>query len=221
MPLEAPPFRFQLVGTAQSGDFLSQAKSAYTATWGLRRMRALGGVIALAVAGCAATQVDPPVQRIAFDGLMDLTRPGIHFTVSSEPSLVCEAHHAGSRLPDSLSLQLNCNDEIAGTLSVTKAADVRGAVTLSDNRMGDVIFTRIEPQRIAAAPTPATTGVAPPVSTITATTIHAPQVGRSGPVHVRAHYRRGTSVRGHYRKGKWVSGHSRKGSSVRSYSRRR
>jgi hypothetical protein len=182
---------------------------------------ALAGALALALEACAtAPPPAAPPERLSFAGTLDLSQPGIGFHLTHESGLACDARYSLGRLPETVTLPLSCNEEQSGTLTVAKATDIRGAVTLADGRMGDAIFVPpIAPRVAVVAPPPVAASAPPPVAAVSFVT--PPRVVRTGPVYVRSHYRRGGHVRGHYRKGKWVSGHSRRGTTVRGHYRRR
>lgn len=184
----------------------------------------LAGALALALGACAsAPPPAAPPERLSFNGTLDFSRPGIGFNLSHESGLICDARYGSGRLPETVTLPLNCNENQSGTLTVANAADIRGVIALADGRVGDAIFERPTPPppvvAVAPAPSPVVAPPPPPVAAVSVVT--PPREARTGPVYVRSHYRRGGYVRGHYRKGKWVSGHSRRGTTVRSYYRRR
>jgi hypothetical protein len=178
----------------------------------------------LVLAGC--TSAPPPApEPLALNGTLDLSKPGIGIRVADiSETLVCEAHYASSKLPETFSLPLTCSEGRSGTLYLTKALELRGTVTFVGGQLADVTF----PSPAAPAPTVAPTVVAPapsvsysPPPSSRATTYVRHRSGSTGYVYVRAHTRHATYVRPHYRNGRYVSGHYRSGSSVRGHYRRR
>lgn len=194
-------------------------------------------VTALLCAGCATGGVQAPAtpapERLNFDGTLDLTGKGVGFSLAHASGLTCRARYESGRLPEAVTLPLGCTEqqtEFAGTLAVVKAADLRGAVTLADGRVGDVVFVRPAAAPVVAAPVtsppplvsapppvPVTVTVAPPLTVVV---VPGPVV-HTGPIRVRSHYRRGGHVRGHYRAGRYVRPHYRSGTTVRAHARRR
>jgi hypothetical protein len=189
---------------------------------------ALAGVV---LAGCASAPPPPPApEPLALTGTLDLSKPGIGIRVADvSETLLCETHTASGKLPETLSLPLICSEGRSGTLTLTKAPELRGTVTLIGGQVGDVTF--------APPATPAPAPAAPPPVAAPAVVVPAPSVSYAPPpthrasvrhrsastgyVYVRAHTRRATYVRPHYRSGRYVSGHYRSGSSVRGHYRRR
>jgi hypothetical protein len=191
-------------------------------------MLALAGVI---LAGCASAPPPPPApEPLALSGTLDLSKPGIGIRVADvSETLVCETHYASGKLPETLSLPLTCSEGRSGTLTLTKAPELRGTVTFVGGQLGEVTF--------APPATPVPPPAAPPPAVAPAVVVPAPSVSYSAPpahrvtvrhrsastgyVYVRAHTRRATYVRPHFRAGRYVSGHYRSGSSVRGHYRRR
>jgi hypothetical protein len=181
------------------------------------------------LAGCASAPAPPAPEPLALYGSLDLSKPGIGIRVADvSEALVCEAHYASGKLPETLSLPLTCSEGRFGTLYLTKAPEgLRGTATFVGGQFGDVTFP---PPPVSAPPaTPAP--VATPAVVVPAPSVsYAPPAHRvyvrhrslsSGSVYVRAHTRRATYVRPHYRNGRYVSGHYRSGSHVRAHYRRR
>lgn len=183
----------------------------------------------LILTGCASVPAPAP-EPLALNGTLDLGKPGIGIRVADiSETLVCEAHYASGKLPETLSLPLTCSEGRSGTIYLTKAPELRGTVTFVSGQLGEVTFT--PPAALAPAPAAPPPAVTPPVI------VPAPSVSYSAPpthrayvrhrsvstgyVHVRAHTRRATYVRPHYRNGRYVSGHYRSGSHVRAHYRRR
>ncbi len=179
------------------------------------RRRAFLILVAGALAGCGFNGPPPPAvpppERLLFDGRLDLANPGIGFVLTHPSGLVCSGHFDGSRLPDTVTLALACNDQETGTLAVVKAEDIRGSVTLSSGRLGDVTFAPPAPP----PPPVQTTAPAAPI-VLPVAPAHA-----SGPVYVHSYYRRGGNVRGYYRNGHYVQPHHRSGGVVHAHYRRR
>jgi hypothetical protein len=188
---------------------------------------ALAGVV---LAGCASAPPPPAPEPLALNGTLDLSKPGIGIRVADlSETLVCETHTASGKLPETLSLPLTCSEGRSGTLTLTKAPELRGTVTFTGGQLGDVTFA--PPATLTPPPAAPPPAVAPPVI------VPAPSVSTSAPpthhtyvrhrsastgyVYVRAHTRRATYVRPHYRAGRYVSGHYRSGSHVRAHYRRR
>jgi hypothetical protein len=188
---------------------------------------ALAGVV---LAGCASAPPAAAPEPLALNGTLDLSKPGIGIRVAdASETLVCETHTASGKLPETLTLPLTCSEGRSGTLTLTKAPELRGTVTFVGGQLGEVTFA---PPAIAAPPPSAL-----PPAVAPAVVVPAPSVSYSAPpahrvtvrhrsastgyVHVRAHTRRATYVRPHYRNGRYVSGHYRSGSSVRAHYRRR
>jgi hypothetical protein len=191
-------------------------------------------VLALAsvvLAGCASAP--PPVapEPLALNGSLDLSKPGIGIRLADvSEALVCEAHYASGKLPETLSLPLTCSEGRSGTLYLTKAGEaLRGTVTLVGGQFGDVTFPPPPPpiSTPPAAPAPVAAPVVVPAPSVSYAPPPAHRVyvrhrsSSSGSVYVRAHTRRATYVRPHYRNGRYVSGHHRSGSHVRAHYRRR
>ncbi len=187
---------------------------------------ALAGVV---LAGCASAPPPAP-EPLALNGTLDLSKPGIGIRVADvSETLVCETHYASGKLPETLSLPLTCSEGRSGTLTLTKAPELRGTVTFVGGQLGDVTF--LPPATLAPPP------VAPPPAVAPAVIVTAPSASYTPPpahrttvrhrsastgyVYVRAHTRRATYVRPHYRNGRYVSGHYRSGSHVRAHYRRR
>jgi hypothetical protein len=188
---------------------------------------ALAGVV---LAGCASAPPPPAPEPLALNGTLDLSKPGIGIRVADvSETLICEAHTASGKLPETLSLPLTCSEGRSGTLYLTKTPDLRGTVTFIGGQLGDVTFA---PPAIPAPPPAAPAPVVAPAVVVPAPSVSysAPPTHRAyvrhrsistGYVYVRAHTRRATYVRPHYRNGRYVSGHYRSGSSVRAHYRRR
>jgi hypothetical protein len=187
---------------------------------------ALAGIV---LAGCASAPPPPAPEPLALNGTLDLSKPGIGIRVADvSETLVCEAHTASGKLPETLNLPLTCSEGRSGTLYLTKAAELRGTVTFTGGQLGDVTFAPPAiPAPPPAAPPPV---VAPAVVPAPSVSYSAPPTHRAyvrhrststGYVYVRAHTRRATYVHPHYRNGRYVSGHYRSGSSVRAHYRRR
>jgi hypothetical protein len=177
--------------------------------------------VAAVVAGCASSPPSPP-PPIAFIGELDVSRPGIDFLITDAAgTLKCSAHSTSGKLPAALSLPLTCEDGQTGTLNVTKAPDLRGAVIFSNGTTGEVTFAALPappPIAVASPPPPPPVVVSSPVPVRTYRTYSR---ARYSTGYVRPHYRRSTYVRGYYRNGHYVSGHTRRGSHVRGHYRRR
>jgi hypothetical protein len=176
----------------------------------------------LALTGCASAPPPAP-EPLALNGALDLSKPGIGIRVADiSETLVCEAHYAPGKLPETLSLPLICSEGRSGTLYLTKAPELRGTVTFVGGQLGEVTF--LPPAAPAPAVAAAVVVPAPPVSYSPPPSGRATTHVRHRRVltgYVRAHTRRATYVRPHYRSGKYVSGHYRSGSSVRGHYRRR
>ncbi|HEV7599371.1 MAG TPA: hypothetical protein VGO49_03830 [Bradyrhizobium sp.] len=185
----------------------------------------------LVLTGCAAAPAPAP-EPLALNGTLDLSKPGIGIRVADiSETLVCEAHYASGKLPETLSLPLTCSEGRSGTLYLTKAPELRGAVTFVGGQLAEVTFAppaapAPPPPAPAPAvaspvlvPAPSVSTSAPPYHRSTGQVRHRP--ASTGYVYVRAHTRRATYVRPHYRAGRYVSGHYRSGSSVRAHYRRR
>jgi hypothetical protein len=178
--------------------------------------------VSVVLAGCASAPPPAP-EPLALNGTLDLSKPGIGIRVAdSSETVVCEAHYASGKLPETLSLPLTCSEGRSGTLYLTKAPELRGTVTFVGGQLGEVTF--LPPTAPAPAVAPAVVVPAPSVSyspppSGRATTYIRHRSGSTG--YVRAHTRRATYVRPHYRNGRYVSGHYRSGSSVRGHYRRR
>jgi hypothetical protein len=179
-------------------------------------------VLGVVLVGCASAPPPAP-EPLALNGTLDLSKPGIGIRVANiSETLVCEAHTALGRLPETVSLPLTCSEGRSGTLYLTKAPELRGTVTFVGGQFGEVTFAA--PAAPAPALAPAIVVPAPSVSTSPppyrrATTYVRHRSASSG--YVRAHTRRATYVRPHYRNGRYVSGHYRSGSSVRGHYRSR
>jgi hypothetical protein len=103
-------------------------------------------VLAISCAGCATTSPAPKLERLDFKGEMDLSGRGVGFMVTHQNGLICEGRYGSGRLPSSASIDVTCNDKQTGVLIVTKTEGIRGTVTLSDQRQGDVTFEPLRPQ---------------------------------------------------------------------------
>jgi hypothetical protein len=184
--------------------------------------RAVLVAASLVLTGCASAPPPAP-EPLALNGTLDLSKPGIGIRVADiSETLVCDAHYASGKLPETLSLPLTCSEGRSGTLYLTKGPELRGTVTFVGGQLADVTFP--PPAAPAPAVAPAAVVPAPSVS------YSPPPAGRTTTYvrhrsastgYVRAHTRRATYVRPHYRNGKYVSGHYRSGSSVRGHYRRR
>ena len=168
-----------------------------------------------ALAGCATAPPPAPPSPIALIGTVDISKPGVEFLITDAAgTLRCSAHSATGRIPEALTLPLNCEPGPAGTLNLTKAPDLHGSVVFDNGTLGDVTFAPP-----AAAP--------PPPPPIAVAQVYPTTVGRSysrthySTGYVRPHYRSGGYVRPHFRNGHYVSGHYRSGAHVRGYYRRR
>jgi hypothetical protein len=188
---------------------------------------ALAGI---ALAGCASAPPPPAPEPLALNGTLDLSKPGIGIRIADlSETLVCETHYASGKLPETLSLLLTCSEGRSGTLTLTKAPELRGTVTFVGGQRGDVTFA--PPVTPAPPPTAAPPAVAPavvvppPSASYSSPPVHRATVrhrsASTGYVYVRAHTRRATYVRPHYRNGRYVSGHYRSGSHVRAHYRGR
>ena len=173
------------------------------------------GVLALcaALAGCATAPPPASPTPIALIGTLDLSKPGVNFLIiDAAETLRCSAHSASGKIPEALSLPLTCENGQAGTLNLTKAPDLQGAIAFENGTAGDVTFSMPPPPPpVAAAPPPVYgTGV-----------VRSYSRSHYSTGYVRPHYRRGGYVRPHFRNGHYVSGHYRSGSHVRAHYRRR
>jgi hypothetical protein len=178
----------------------------------------------LILAGRASAPSSAP-EPLTLNGTLDLGKPGIGIRVADIPeTLVCEAHYASGKLPETLSLPLTCSEGHSGTLYLTKSPELRGTITFVGGQIGEVTFP--PPAAPAPAVAPAIVVPAPSVSYSSSPSGRATIYVRhrsvsTGYVYVRAHTRRATYVRPHYRNGRYVSGHYRSGSSVQGHYRRR
>lgn len=98
--------------------------------------------VAIACASCSTgglvTSAQP--ERLAFVGTLDLAGQGVGFLLTHTSGLSCSGRYPSGKLPASVSVDVTCGDELTGVLTVIKANDLRGVVSLSDNRQGDVVF---------------------------------------------------------------------------------
>ena|SRR5665213_181317 len=102
--------------------------------------------VAIACSGCATAPTAPPPpavpEPLVFTGTLDLSGQGVGFVITHASGLSCTGRYGSGRLPDPVSVEVTCNDEQTGTLTVTKTAGMRGDVTLSDGRQGIVTFAQ-------------------------------------------------------------------------------
>jgi len=145
------------------------------------------GAAALALTSCATAPpiFAPPVTapaRMTFKGTLDLSQPGIGFHLTHVSGLACDAHYDAGRLPETVTVPLNCRDQQKGTLTVVKAATLSGTVALSDGRVGDVTF---DPPLARVATTTPVVNAPPSIRPTTAAVrTHTPRGGcgsRGGP----------------------------------------
>src|ERR1700712_590869 len=88
---------------------------------------ALAGAV---LAGCASALPPPAPEPLALNGTLDLSKPGIGIRVADvSETLVCETHTTWVKFPETLSLPLTCLEGRSGTLTLTKAPELRGTVT--------------------------------------------------------------------------------------------
>ena len=71
---------------------------------------------------------------------MDRLVQGVGFLITHASGLSCSGRYPSGHLPEQFSVEIKCNDELTGLMNATKAEGVRGVVTLSDERQGDVAF---------------------------------------------------------------------------------
>src|SRR5882757_6977490 len=115
------------------------------------------------LAGCASAPPPPAPEPLALNGTLDLSKPGIGIHVADvSETLVCDAHYASGKLPETLSLPLTCSEGRSGTLYLTKAPELRGTVTFVGGQLGEVTF--LPPAAPAPAVAPAVVVPAPSAS---------------------------------------------------------
>src|SRR5882757_6778034 len=94
----------------------------------------------LVLTGCASAPPPAP-ELLALNGMLDLSKPGIGIRVADiSETLVCEAHYASGKLPETLSLALTCSEGRFGTLYLTKSPELKGTVTFVGGQLGEVTF---------------------------------------------------------------------------------
>jgi hypothetical protein len=127
-------------------------------------MRVTMAVLMLTV-GCTScalpTPPPPEPPRLVFKGELDLTGQGVGVTAAHEESgLICRGRYPSGRLPDPVSIEVKCNNEQTGLLTLNKTPGLHGPIAIVDGVQGDVVFD--PPPTVLSAPvTPVTPVVVP------------------------------------------------------------
>jgi hypothetical protein len=122
------------------------SSSGWTATIASTDMRNTWiTIVLLAVASvCVSCATTPPPaavpERLAFIGTLDLSGQGVGFLLPHSSDLSYSGRYPSGRLPEQFTVEVICNDELTGVLTVTKTTGLHGTVALSDTRQGDVTF---------------------------------------------------------------------------------